>query len=103
MTILNDEKTEIKFKELKSEVKVGILTFLKKEELNTISFTFKEITKKYLSDNNIDSNSIFLLGNLTTIGQILNISPEKVITIIGFGQELSISIDYLEDVSLYKK
>ena len=94
---------EVKFKELTLEAKKGILVFLKKEKINKVVFTFKEAARNHLSKRNINIESICLLGNLKTVGQIKNVSSDGVITIFAFGQEVSLAIEYIEDVSIYKQ
>jgi len=88
------------FKNQKTEVKIGILEFLQKEQLNKILFEFKETTPAYLAKRNIDSDSLFPSGKLKTVGQVKKISPDHVLSLIGFGQEVSIPVEFLENVSL---
>ena len=90
------------FSDKKIEAKIGILEFLKEEQLNKVVFKFKETTANHLNKRNIDYDSIFPSGKPEIIGQIKNISPDHVISLLGASQEVSIPLEFLENVSLSK-
>jgi len=88
------------FNDQKTEVKIGILNFLKKEGGNKVIFEFKDTIIDYLKSMEISNN--FLLGNMKAISPVKEISTDEVIKITVFEQEFSIPLEYVEDVSLVK-